>query len=251
MPLGLGASLGIGGGRSATSSGAPSGGSTPFDEYSISLDGTDDVLTIATSTDFSFGTGDFTTSIWFKLAVSPSGLYRCIYDFRTGGSVYAPTLYTSNVSGYRLYAWNGSSAVNYNTLLSSGQWYHVAYVREGTTGTIYLDGSSVASGTDSRNYTLASPLPRLGGPPGGVSASYFNGLLDEFSVFDSALSSSDITAIYNSGTPTDLTSLSPVGWWRMGDGTESASGTTIYDMSANSNNGTLENGPTYSTDVPS
>jgi len=76
-------------------------------------------------------------------------------------------------------------------------------------------------------------------------------LLDEFSVFDSALSSSDITAIYNSGTPTDLTSLSPVGWWRMGDGTESASGTTIYDMSANSNNGTLENGPTYSTDVPS
>jgi hypothetical protein len=69
--------------------------------------------------------------------------------------------------------------------------------------------------------------------------------------FHSALSASDISDIYNSGEPASLSSYSPVGWWRMGDGTEAESGTTIYDMSDNTNNGTLTNGPTYSSSVPS
>ena len=39
----------------------------------------------------------------------------------------------------------------------------------------------------------------------------------------------------------------------MGDGTEGASGTTIYDMSTNSNDGTMTNfdGSDFKTDVPS
>ena len=41
----------------------------------------------------------------------------------------------------------------------------------------------------------------------------------------------------------DATSIGNcVGWWRMGAGTEDGSGTTIYDMSTNSNNGTLSGG---------
>jgi hypothetical protein len=63
----------------------------------------------------------------------------------------------------------------------------------------------------------------------------------------------DIVAIYNSGVPADISSLNPVGWWRMGDGTEAGSGTTVYDMSSNSNNGTLNNMASpdgFVTDVP-
>ena len=43
------------------------------------------------------------------------------------------------------------------------------------------------------------------------------------------------------------------GWWRMGDGIENGSGLTIYDMSANSNNGSMENMENpgdYSGDTP-
>ena len=75
--------------------------------------------------------------------------------------------------------------------------------------------------------------------------------MDEFSILDSALSASQVSDIYNSGVPIDIESLNPVGWWRMGDGTEAGSGTTVYDMSDNSNNATLTNGPTFSTTVPS
>ena len=63
-----------------------------------------------------------------------------------------------------------------------------------------------------------------------------------------------VTAIYNSGVPTDLTSDSGnydnsgdlIGYWRMEENT----GTSIADSSTNSNTATLTNGPTFSTDTP-
>ena len=79
--------------------------------------------------------------------------------------------------------------------------------------------------------------------------SFLQGKMDEIALFNSELSSSDVTSIYNSGGPDDLASLSPVGWWRMGDN-NSGSGTTITDQGSGGNDGTLNNGPTFSTDVP-
>jgi hypothetical protein len=80
---------------------------------------------------------------------------------------------------------------------------------------------------------------------------FYEGLLDEISFFNSALSASDITSIYNSGVPADISTLNPVGWWRMGDN-DGGTGTTITNQgSASSIDGTLTNGPTFSTTVPS
>ena len=59
------------------------------------------------------------------------------------------------------------------------------------------------------------------------------------------MSSSQIKTLYNGREPYNhkegVASSSLIGWWRMGDGTEWGAGTTIYDMSANSNNGTMTN----------
>ena len=230
----------------------PAGSS--FSTKALDFDGTDDYLSIASSSDFEFGTGNFSISFWFKMdsiGTDPNSSYYPFIDFRpSSSSTAAPSFYISTQTGYRFYVWNGSGLVaNYNTTPSTGQWYHGAYTRDGTTGTIYLNGSAVATGTDSTNYNT-TPAPRIGGPPSGVTASYLDGKIDEVALFGSALSSSDITAIYNSGTPADLSGYTPVGWWRMGDGTEAGSGTTVYDMSSNSNDGTLVNGPAFSPAVP-
>jgi len=69
---------------------------------------------------------------------------------------------------------------------------------------------------------------------------------DEFAIYDSELSAAEVLAIYTDGVPTDLTDLSPVAWYRFEEG----SGTTAIDSGTGGNNGTLENSPTYSTDVP-
>jgi hypothetical protein len=51
---------------------------------------------------------------------------------------------------------------------------------------------------------------------------YFNGLIDEVSIFDYSLDATEISTLYNSGVPTDLSNTigltPPVHWWRMGDG---------------------------------
>ena len=75
-----------------------------------------------------------------------------------------------------------------------------------------------------------------------------NGKLDEFALYNSTLSASDITAIYNSGAPANQAGDSNlVAYWRMEEG----AGTSIGDSSSNSNTATLTNGPTFSTDTPS
>ena len=73
------------------------------------------------------------------------------------------------------------------------------------------------------------------------------GNIDEFSVFSSALSASDISDVYNSGAPTDLASTSGlVGYWRMEEG----SGTSVADSSSNGNTATLVNGTAFDSDTP-
>ena len=58
-------------------------GAVPIDEY----------ITIPTSTEFGFGTGDFTIECWIKLnGVSGS---QGIIDFRTTGTELSPYLYVS------------------------------------------------------------------------------------------------------------------------------------------------------------
>jgi hypothetical protein len=144
---------------------------------------------------------------------------------------------------YSLSALDASAALD-------GEWHHVAAVIDGYDWTVYVDGeedctwtATISAGTASA-YTMRIAA---------ASNMYFptDGLIDEVAFFTSALSASDITAIYNSGTPASLESYSPYGWWRMGDN-DGGTGTTITNQGtgSTSTDGTLTNGPTYSTDVP-
>ena len=81
------------------------------------------------------------------------------------------------------------------------------------------------------------------------SARFFDGLIDELSVFNTELSQSDVTAIYNSGTPNDISALNPLSWWRMGDGDTFP---TLTDNGSGGNNGTMTNmtAGSITNDVP-
>ena len=90
------------------------------------------------------------------------------------------------------------------------------------------------------NQATGGTLSELAIAKNGLN--YFDGLIDEVSLFNSAKSSGDITSIYNSGTPTDLSAESGlVGYWRNGDPNGTAAFPTIADDSSNSNDGTMTN----------
>ena len=84
-----------------------------------------------------------------------------------------------------------------------------------------------------------------------VVTSPWNGLIDEVAFWDKALSASEAADVYNGGVPGDLSSMSNLtNWWRMGD-INGQSGVTVADQGSEGADGTLTNGPTYSSDVPS
>jgi hypothetical protein len=253
--------LGLGGGKSATSSGSSGGGGTPFaNQYSVSFDGTDDSMSTASSSAFAFGTSGFSIGLWFN---SNGTSNTNIFDFRSsGGSLLVPSLWLRTNGGsshIRYYVQgNGGYKVNCYDNLNTGTWYHVLIAGNGTTTSIYLNGNStaVASGSDNTNYEGA---PLTIGKYFGNNSYTWNGLIDEFAVWDACLDGNDASAIYNSGTPNDLTDAGSyntdrtsnlVGYWRMGEN-DGGTGTTITDQGSGGNDGTLTNGPTFSTTVPS
>ena len=87
----------------------------------------------------------------------------------------------------------------FGPVLTTNQWYHVAVTSEGTNTTLYLDGTNVVSGYVPFNTPAGTQLFM-----GGIyypSATYqMIGLIDEASIYNRALSSNEIAAIYNAGS---------------------------------------------------
>lgn len=83
---------------------------------------------------------------------------------------------------------------------------------------------------------------------GGNPSYSLLGNLDEVAIWNSD-QTSNLSTIYNSGTPDDLSSLSPVGWWRNGDGDNYD---IITDHGSGGNDGTMTNMTSGDivTDVP-
>jgi len=157
--------------------------------------------------------------------------------------------------GKLIFSMKGSSKsailVRTGNSIVDNTWHHVAVTYSGSglnTGLkLYLDGalqSTSNQGTEINPITNSAPF-NLGAQ--NDSQDFWNGNLDEVSVFNSELTASNITTIYGTGVPNDISGLSPLSWWRCGDGDVSP---TLTDNGSGGNNGTMTNFTTFSTDVP-
>ena len=228
--------------------------------YSVDFDGTNDYMSVPDADAFSLGDGlgtdsAFSISAWFN-ADSIGTFHIATKDLTYSNREWAFRTVSSKLHFFAFGTGGGYIGRNYSTTLSTGQWYHAVVTYDASKASsglkLYLNGTRVddgdyASGTYGAGRNT-STLVRVGSQEGGNS--YSNGKIDEVSVFSSELSASNVTSIYNSGVPSDISSLSPVAWWRMGDD-DSGTGTTITDQGSGSNDGTLTNGPVFSSDVPS
>ncbi len=82
--------------------------------------------------------------------------------------------------------------------LETGRWYHVAVTNTGPRVTLYLDGEVVGSG-DMAIGTPGDTELLIGGLPDELSKRT-DGLVDEVRVYNRALSSAEIWAIYQAGS---------------------------------------------------
>jgi len=230
--------------------------------YSLNFDGADDYL-IGSPVTASAQQG--TISAWIKTSASGSSQTILNTSDATVDNKWLNLRVDGSTGHLRFVANNGgtNSITTGSTDINTGSWVHVAITCNSSAYSLYVDGSPETLTNSNNDGTWFGDFSLTNLSIGRqirstISALPFNGNIDEVAVWDSALSSSQISTIYNSGTPSDLSSLSPKAWWRMGDGLEANSGTTIYDMSLFSNDLTIENatdptntaGAVYQSDTP-
>jgi len=148
---------------------------------SFIFDGTGDSLSLSSTSDFGFGTGDFTIEcfVYYKGSFPT---FEYIYDMRidsSTGSELRGALYPTSNGGQLEYYVNGA------TVLSAGKfykdrWYHVALVRNSSTTSLYLNGVDIGSFSDSNNYADA---PLVIGQRQGITAQSWDGYIQDFRIY--------------------------------------------------------------------
>jgi len=144
-----------------------------YDAYSASnhggsalFDGTGDYLSIADSTDFTLGSGNFTAECWVYPTASPSQPVI----FGQWSNPYSWVIQFSNDSNrnVRFLINDGTTRDNVSsTSVPLNNWAHLALVRNGSTFTMYVNGVSVDTYTNSASLVDASGPVTIGAQNGG------------------------------------------------------------------------------------
>jgi len=109
--------------------------------------------------------------------------------------------------------------------LPYAQWLHIVMTYDGSNDgagiKFWINGDLIP--TQVRYNTAFSGTFKNSNPVEiGSGSGYWSGFEDEISIWDKELSAAEVTEIWNSGDPADLSAHSAtanlVGWWRMGEG---------------------------------
>jgi len=149
-----------------------------FGTYSAYFDGAGGTyIGIADSTDWDFGTNDFTVECW---GYGLSGNDSTIWNLGTGGTSYTPLINyisTTNTVSYLSSSggsWDISNNLNSGTNVNAASWKHYAFVSDGTHYRWYQDGSQIGYANN------AAALYHQGGISMGIwSGAYMTGYIDE------------------------------------------------------------------------
>jgi hypothetical protein len=159
--------------------------------------GSTNQMALSHSTDYTFGSGDFTIETWFRPAVMTPGQYYSVISKRANSSVVGDYLIFYDGSGNLLWlVGKDSTHWTFNRTVSScvsiNTWIHVAMVRNGNNFYLFLNGSLADSTTSSDAMYAAGTALYIGGE--GDNDWAFNGHIDEVRLSNAARWTSAFTA---------------------------------------------------------
>lgn len=158
---------------------------------------------LSIASDFGINGGNITISLWVKLnaeiasstwgfaympANSPGIAYGIVYEYNSG---------TRRIHIERV-KFGGAGADIYTTVtLGTSTWHHIVLTYDGTNLISYLDGiASSPSATSGTGVSTGTTEFDLGNT---VTSLYASTKIDEAGVWSRALSSTEVTQLYNSG----------------------------------------------------
>jgi hypothetical protein len=161
----------------------------------ISFDGSDK-LTSTSNFVTGIGSGNFTWACWVY-PISAPGTWDGIMGIHTDSR---PGLYVRTAST-NWGTWFTSLQIDSGNVLSAGQWYHLAFLRRGTTIYFYENGLQTPS-TGTTSNSITDTALTLGASSTGTE--YGNIRLADVRVYNRALSPSEVYQLYAPQTRWEL-----------------------------------------------
>jgi hypothetical protein len=164
----------------------------------VSLDGSNDYVSLPTGSLSSLS--DFTLATWVYL--DTTGNWRRIFDFGSSTTVNMFLTPQSSSGAIRFaITTSGSSGeqrLNGTAALATGTWKHVAVTLSGSTGTLYVDGVQVGQNTSLtlKPSSLGSTTNNWIGRSQYSGDAYLDGQIDQFRIYNRALSAAEVLALF-------------------------------------------------------
>ncbi|NEE01028.1 ThuA domain-containing protein [Phytoactinopolyspora halotolerans] len=180
---------------------------------------------------------DFTISAWVDWDGGQT--WTRVFDFGSGTTNYmflTPSAGGTNNLRYAITTGSGEQQINGSQQLPTEGWHHVAVTLSGTTGTLYLDGEPIGTNT---NMTL-SPSDLGETPQNWIGESQWsadpllNGAVDDFNIFDRALTADEIQSLVAEPGGGDVGGGN-LAWYRF----DEDGGPVAVDSSDQGNDGTI------------
>ena len=212
-----------------------------YSPYALDFDGVNDYITISGASNLNIS-GDLTMSMWFKANSFTN--YEYIFRLGSGTTINGDRMIgfkNSKISTNTYADTSGAYDVLGNTTLSTGVWYHVAIVYSSNTVIIYLNGNADSSSIPTTMGTISYVNTTIAQ---SYNSNYFDGSISNCSIWNSSLTSAQISEIYSEGIPQNLLNHSAVSslvsWWQLGSNSSFNTNWTVLDEKG-SNNGTSTN----------
>lgn len=146
-------------------------------------------------------TGDFSIQAWINPETITGGDKTIVAKWVTTTSNRSYRVGLTSTTSIRVDTSTNGVASTEGTVTTStintGSWYHVVVSKTGTSATVYLNGTSQGSATvNSSQYNGAGAftIGAIGNP-----TNYFDGIIDEVAIWSRAITSTEVTELYNSG----------------------------------------------------
>ena len=239
-----------------------------FSDCSLELNGSDEYVQVADNNAFSYGDGandnPFSLSAWINIdslsdhrpiiTKRASGQREWQFFVLSTGQLYLEFEDETVGSTPRMIAQSPASSI------ATGRWYHVAATYDGRGGSaatsgmkLYINGVSqtLTLSTDANYVAMANTTAPVQIGAMTVDSNFFDGKIDEISVWNKELSSTQVLEIYNEGVPNNLVKTKAyttdatkklVAWWQIETDANKVidvdTTSTIRDRSGNGHNGT-------------
>ena len=212
------------------------------DSSAINFDGVNDYVAVnGLSGKLSTG-DDFTISTWFKTDYTPSARHKHIlFSAHDSGSGNTFRVGTGVYGG--IFLNHGGVDKEYGSGFNDNNWHFVSVVITGTgVPTVRVDGNIISGFPNGQTSWSSATRYSIGQEWDSSSASdFWNGFIDEVAIWKAALSSEEVTALYNSGNGLNASSNSGsynnsanlIAYWQFNEGSGTVSHPTQGDPTLN------------------